>query len=79
MGLNYAFEIISAQAKGAGNIELIGIYLNRARVTSLLLCIPLFIFLNNTANILIWMGLNKNGTAKISQEYVLAYFPALVL
>jgi len=25
MGLNYAFEIISAQTKGAGNLELIGV------------------------------------------------------
>jgi Na+-driven multidrug efflux pump len=45
IGLNGAFETISAQVKGAGNLELIGIYLNRAKLIVLILFIPIWLFL----------------------------------
>ena len=45
IGLNGAFETISAQVKGAGNMELIGIYLNRAKLIVLVLFVPIFLFL----------------------------------
>ena len=78
MGLNYAFEIISSQLKGAGQLEQIRVVLNRARFITLMLLVPTFILLNFTEYFIKAMGF-KEATAQLAQQFVMAYFPALVL
>lgn len=78
MGINYAFEIASSQLKGAGQLRLIGIVLNRARFITLLLLLPTFILLNFTGYFIKTMGF-KEVTAQMAQQFVMAMFPALVL
>ena len=63
LGVNDAFETISAQAKGAGNFKLVGVYLNRARLINLCLFVPVCIFLTQTASILVLIGQNEQIAA----------------
>ena len=46
MGLNSAIETLVSQAKGAGNIELCGVYLNRGRFVLMLVCVPVAVILS---------------------------------
>jgi len=79
MGLNYAFEIISSRLKGSGDMTLIGIYLNRTRFINICLLVPIFIILNFTGYFMTNFLSYDEETAKVSQEFVMANFPALVL
>lgn len=56
----------------------IGVYLNRARVILLGLFAISFLLLLQTEKFLIFIGQNKEVSV-LSQKYVVAYFPALVL
>ena len=78
MGLNFAFDTFSSQAKGAGNMDLVGVYLNRARLINFLVFIPIYFILGHTSQALVAIG-QKEKTAELAQQYVMAYFPALVL
>ena len=53
IGLNSALETYVSQAAGAKNLELCGVYLNRARVITLLLAIPVTAILLNAKTILV--------------------------
>lgn len=79
MGLNYAFEIISSRLKGSGDMTLIGIYLKRTRFINMCLLVPIFIILNFAGYIMTNFLSYDEETAKVSQEYIMANFPALVL
>jgi hypothetical protein len=59
-------------------LRLISIVLNRARLITLILLIPTFILLNFTEYFIKSMGF-KETTAALSHQFVMAYFPALVL
>jgi len=55
-GLNSTIETLVSQAWGAGEKKLCGVYLNRGRLILSLFFIPIFIILENTESILIYLG-----------------------
>ena len=65
MGLNFAFDTFSSQAKGAGNMDLVGVYLNRARLINFLVFIPIYFILGHTSQALVAIGQNEK-TAELA-------------
>ena len=56
MGMNGALETLVAQAYGAGQLHLCGVYLNRARVINTVIFVPLLFILLFTKPILESLG-----------------------
>jgi Na+-driven multidrug efflux pump len=78
IGLNGAFETLAAQARGADRPDLIGVYLNRGKFLILIAYFFIYLMLSQIGWILIYIG-QDSEVSMISQQYVMAYFPALVL
>lgn len=56
IGFNMGLDTLISQAAGAGNLELCGVLVHRARVVLSLLFIPIMGILANMKNILISLG-----------------------
>ena len=56
MGLLMAMDTLISQAKGVANIEMCGVYLNRARFVVTLIYIPMFIISHWVEELLILSG-----------------------
>ena len=61
-GMNGALETLVAQAYGAGQLHLCGVYLNRARVINTVIFVPLLIILLFTKPILEALGQDQEVT-----------------
>ena len=59
VGLNGALETLVAQAYGAKNLHLCGIYLNRGRFVLLMFFIPVTVVLFQTHTIMLLIGQNE--------------------
>ena len=60
IGLNNALETLASQAYGSKDLEICGVYLNRARFMLLIVFIPSFLILRQTEWILVLMGQNAD-------------------
>ena len=76
VGMNSALETLVAQARGDKNYELCGVYLNRGRLITTVMFIPVIFILNYADKILVLLHQSKE-VAKYSQEYILATMPGL--
>lgn len=63
MGMNNAIETLVAQAAGAGNLKLAGVYLNRGRFLLTVSYIPIVVLLLNVENILVKIGQDPKASA----------------
>ena len=70
MGMNGALETLVAQAYGANQLVLCGVYLNRARLINTFLFVPLVAILLFTEPVLMALGQEKE-VVKHAYKYVL--------
>ena len=78
LGLNNAIETLAAQAAGAGNLHLAGVYLNRGRVLLTLFFIPMTILYFYIENILLYLGQDPEAS-KCAQIYAVYFLPGLYM
>jgi MATE family multidrug resistance protein len=57
-GLNGALETLTAQAYGAKNLQLCGVYLNRSRFIMICFCIPMSFLWFQAEKVLLFIGQN---------------------
>lgn len=74
IGMNGACETLTAQAFGANQLRLCGVYLNRARIINTLMFIPLALILCFTKQILRGLG-QEEAVIAHAHEYVLLCLP----
>ena len=74
--MNGALETLVSQAYGFGNIQLCGIYLNRARIISTIVFIPImFVFMHSEA-ILLKLGQDPI-TSHYAHRYIITTIPSM--
>jgi len=78
IGFNGALETLVSQAYGAENMQLCGVYLNRARFVLCLVYIPIIFILLNTERCLVAIGQDPT-ISKYAEQYVVAYIPGLMI
>ena len=74
--MNGALETLVAQAYGAGQLQLCGVYLNRARVINTVIFVPLLIILLFTKPILMALGQDEE-VIEYAKQYVLVNLPGV--
>ena len=78
LGLNNAIETLVAQAAGAKNLHLAGVYLNRGRVLLTFFLIPLSVLYFYIERILLYLG-QEAEASKYAQQYALYFLPGLYM
>jgi MATE family multidrug resistance protein len=75
-GMNGAMNTFVSQSYGQGNMKLVGIYLNRARLVMTLSFVPVAFILLYIKEIMIAIGQDQK-VSEYSKEYVMAFLPGL--
>ena len=78
MGFSVVLDTLQSQAAGAGNFELCGIYLHRARLVLCIISVPIFIVLLNCGPILLLCGQDAK-VVDYCCKYILVYLPGIFL
>ena len=76
MGMNGALETLVAQAFGAGQLYLCGVYFNRARVINTVIFVPLLIILLFTKPILSAL-VQDDEVSEYARQYVFVNLPGV--
>ena len=77
-GLSNALDTLISQAYGAGNLTLCGVYINRARVITSIVFIPVTLALMSTKPILLFLG-QEPATVDVASTYTKSMIPAIYL
>lgn len=75
-GLNSALETLVSQSFGYGRFKQCGVFLNRGRLISTVVLLPILVMLNFSDLALVTIGQDE-GIAKISKEYSMLMIPGV--
>ena len=78
IGFSMALDTLISHAAGAGKIRQCGVYLNRARVITLGLFVPISAMLLQTDSILQVLGQDAD-TSSYCQQYITVFLPGLLI